>query len=332
MDPHTLQNVNKEEDGSEVCLGKADLYITEGALSVDEVDGELARLSWRLPETVSEGDESNEEQNSQGYIVEVKTESGQWREVKRCEPNETSTVVPLFPGDTNKFRLKAETVNDLESRKSTGSVRDAAKRFNQMSLTLTGTSRPTSPMAMSLHEGSATSLTSNEGEIPAWKKTLIESKRSEMKAKESRVEEERQKWAQLPDWKQKLLHGKKKSSEMISGDLSITECEEPFLESEEKPNQRDGQPGGFWGVKLRKSSQHQLPDLNEKTSTVADDGTSDDDRSNFQEAVNKVWGVTLKKKEPGLGLDTSAELEETAGVYLKPLIAETENHFEITSE
>jgi len=291
MDPHTLQNVNKEEDGSDVCLGKADLYITEGALSVDEVDGELARLSWRLPETVSEGDESNEEQNSQGYIVEVKTESGQWREVKRCEPNETSTVVPLFPGDTNKFRLKAETVN-----------------------------------------GSATSLTSNEGEIPAWKKTLIESKRSEMKAKESRVEEERQKWAQLPDWKQKLLHGKKKSSEMISGDLSITECEEPFLESEEKPNQRDGQPGGFWGVKLRKSSQHQLPDLNEKISTVADDGTSDDDRSNFQEAVNKVWGVTLKKKEPGLGLDTSAELEETAGVYLKPLIAETENHFEITSE
>jgi len=331
MDQNTLQNVNKEEEGeSDVCLGKADLYITEGALSVDEVDGDLARLSWRLPETVSGVDESNEEQNPQGYIVEVKTESGLWREVKRCEPNETSTVVPLFPGDTNKFRLKAETVNDLESRKSTGSVRDAAKRFNQMSLTLTGTSRPGSPLAMSLHEGSATSLTSNEGDIPAWKKTLIESKRSEMKAKESRVEEERQKWAQLPDWKQKLLHGKKKSSEMISGDLSITECEEPFLESEEQ--QCDGQPGGFWGVKLRKSSQHQLPDINRKTSTVADDGTSDRERSNFQEAVNKVWGVTLKKKEPGLGLDISAGLEETAGVYLKPLIAETENHFEITSE
>merc|ERR1712096_514094 len=78
MNANNDQRTNEEhlsDDNSEIFMGKADLYLTEGSLSLDELDDSNVRLSWRTDEKPSVSAIS-------AYVIEVKTKGGVWREIR----------------------------------------------------------------------------------------------------------------------------------------------------------------------------------------------------------------------------------------------------------
>merc|ERR1719234_543872 len=268
MNANNDQRTNDErfsDENSEIYMGKADLYLTEGALSLDELDDSNVRLSWRTEEKPSISAIS-------AYVIEVKTKGGVWREIRRVSPEETEAVVRAADADQLKFRIKAEEKNkeDGEERRELSfqeSVKDVAKRLNEMTLADVGSSDSEISSA-----GKTAALRSTEASAPRStpppprKLALIEKKMELKKNKEEEEEVARRMWSELPEWKRKLLKTKEN-------------CEE-------KPN-----------VGNRGGSEERENETDSGGGESSDDGGGEDGVS---ENNARFWGVKLKKQKSGI--------------------------------
>lgn len=287
------------EQQSEVFIGKADLNLTEGALSVDELDDNQVRLSWRA--------NSNKDQvPASAYIIESKTKSGFWREICRVSVDQTEIVLKVEAQDQLKFRIKAAETEDvmMDSTKQ-GSVKDLTRKLNEASIgsessepSTRGSSKAASPVPTTASDSKEEEAPSSA--TPAWKQKLIDKKMEQMKQKEDEEEMARRKWSELPDWKKKLLETKDNSKEELLLENKKTEDEtDDGLDNRERINasgelsddSASGKSAGFWGVKLKKQRS--------KVSSVLSKEDEEEGEGNYKEGAKRLWGISLKMTEKG---------------------------------
>jgi len=340
MNANNDQRTNDErfsDENSEIYMGKADLYLTEGALSLDELDDSNVRLSWRTEEKPSISAIS-------AYVIEVKTKGGVWREIRRVSPEETEAVVQVADADQLKFRIKAEEKNkeDGEERRELSfqeSVKDVAKRLNEMTLADVGssdsdissagkTAAPRSteasapPPPRSTPSPSETPLPTSgsdeemtqaaqqqETATPPWKLALIEKKMELKKNKEEEEEVARRKWSELPEWKRKLLKTKENCEEKPNvGNRGGSEERENETDSGGGESSDDG--GGedgvsennarFWGVKLKKQKSGVRGEKSMPAAEAEAEGEeASSEGGNYKDGAKRIWGVSLKVTEKG---------------------------------
>jgi len=311
-----LQEENLREEESDICIGKADLNLTEGALSLDELDDNQVRLSWR-PKLITD-----QEPSAFGYAIESKTKSGFWRQVCVVSSEETEIVFKVEEEDQLKFRIRAAE-GEASSKSETDSPKSLKMAQNGGGEREEGGTKASSPIPTS------TSGSNEEVALPAWKQKLIDKKVELKKKKEEEEETARRKWSELPDWKRKLLETKGKSGEeLIVGDkegatneaaaenppaaAENNEGGENSLRAPESNGVESGddagddsaseKSAGFWGVKLRKQrsdSNSKAGKAREKEEDEEAVGEGRGGRANYQDGAKRLWGVNLKVTEKG---------------------------------
>lgn len=286
------------EQHSEVFIGKADLNLTEGALSVDELDDNQVRLSWRA-------NSSKEQVPASAYIIESKTKSGFWREICRVSVEQTEIVLKVEAQDQLKFRIKAAEAEDvmMDSTKQ-GSVKDLTRKLNEASTgsesepSTRGSSKAASPIPSTASDSKEDEAPSSA--TPAWKQKLIDKRMEQKKQKDDQEGMERRKWSELPDWKKKLLETKDKSKEELGLENKEIENETNYdfgnsekidASGELSDDSASGQSAGFWGVKLKKQRS--------KVSSVLSKEEEEEGEGNYKEGAKRLWGISLKMTEKG---------------------------------
>lgn len=252
-----------KEETSEIFIGKADLNMTEGALSLDELEDNQVRLSWRA---------NIKKSPASAFVIESKTKSGIWRQVCRVSAEQTEVVLRVEEEDQLKFRIREAEAKEDVSRVEAG-----------QRMTTTPSPLPSS--------------TSEEIALPKWKQKLIDKKIGLKKQKDEEEEMARKKWSELPEWKRKLLETKGKSKE----DISNQREEEDSCEASSETNGSEidscddtasEKSAGFWGVKLKKQKSRV------KSSDV-DEESEESKSGNYKDGAKRLWGVSLKVTEKG---------------------------------
>jgi len=301
-------NESLKEVSSQDFIGKADLNLTEGALSLDELENNQVRLSWRPKQ------QNNQEAEISGYVIESKTKAGFWRQIRRVSAAETEVVLKVEEEDQIKYRIKAV-------KRGVKEVFEGVKMAREFD--------PKSPSPIP----TSASGSNEEMALPSWKQKLIDKKMESRKQKEEEEEAARRKWSELPDWKRKLLETKGKSGEALNIDVKegaedAFSCNGPDREhfkpdmlvrptpeaSQNAPDapcplsvDSDGiesgndagddsaskKSAGFWGVKLRKQRS------DSKAVKAREDEEEEGSRVNYQDGAKRLWGVSLKVTEKG---------------------------------